>query len=229
MHFGRKKKFCSKFALKLISINALLLYFIYSYVEHKFAERLSTEEFYFENFEKIPLQPHCKCRKRAYIEQHKLFENFYRKGDYYFLFETDHENKTLNSINKYNILHKRQFFLNPRFTCDLHHVFTHGPHAKVLSYSLYGQRTSYSYLLENIINQAKSLYKGWIIRVYYNNSINKTIICDLECKYDNIYFCDVQKVPFKYRSNINLLKTDENGLRPISASNNLSYVNAMMW
>jgi hypothetical protein len=224
MHFGRKK-IGSKFIAKLIFTNALLLFFIYSYVEHKFSKRLSSEEFYFENFEKIYLNSYCKCRKRTAVEQHKLFENFYRKDDYYFLFESDPENKTLNAINKYQIQQKRRFYLNPKFTCDLNHVFNHGPNMRVLSFSLYGQRVGYSYLLENIIRQAKSLYKGWIIRIYYNNSINKTIICDLECKYDNVYFCDVNHVPFKYQSNINMFKINEKGMRKISISNNLSYVN----
>jgi len=228
MHFGRKK-LASKFILKLVFTNGIILFFIYSYIEHKYSERYGSEEFYFENFEKVYLNSYCKCRKRVFVEQHKFFENFYRKGEYYFLFENDVENKTLNAINKYQILQKRQFFLNPRFTCDLNHVFDHGPNVKVLSFSLYGQRIGYSYLLENIVNQARSLYKGWMIRIYYNNSINKTIICDLECKYDNVFFCNVNHVPIKYQSNINMLKLDEKGMRTIAISNNLSYVNGMMW
>ncbi len=52
------------------------------------------------------------------------------------------------------------------------------------------------------IESAKKFYPDWTIRIYHDDSIDHSIICDLECIKDekedylnNIDFCDVKKIP----------------------------------
>ena len=233
--FSKKKqmsvwrRFNYKFTLKFFLVNALVLFLIYEYNEYKLSKRINSVQFYYGNFEKINLNAHCKCRSNVFIEQHSMFDTFYKKDDYYFLFESDPYNKTLNVINKHRILQNKRFFLNPRFTCDLNHVFTHGPNRRVLSFSLYGQRAGYTSLIEKIVKRARISYPSWIVRIYYDNSINKSIICDLECRYDSVYFCNVNEIPFRHHTNINLFQIDNENIRTVVASNNLTYVHGMMW
>ena len=59
-----------------------------------------------------------------------------------------------------------------------------------------------------------------LIRIYYDNSINKSIICDIECTkhqdeylYDNVDFCDIEKL------NMNLSDKFTNS----------SYIHSMKW
>ena len=228
MNFDRKKDII----LKVVILNSLILLILYSYNEFQYINCFGSDQLkFYKGFKKVYFESYCQCRRRVFVEQHPVFKSFYRKDDYYILFESDIEKKTLKAIGKQNVIHDKKIFVNPRFTCDLNHVLTHGPNVKVLSFSLYGQHKGYNYLIETIVKTAQKLYPDWIIRIYYDNSIDKSIICNLECKYESIYFCNVNYIPFKYINNIDLFNMDQDKstLRKDETSNNLTYVNGMKW
>ena len=87
------------------------------------------------------------------------------------------------------------------FTCDLFNTIRRGKGQKVVSYSLYGSDPLYYSEIKTISKQVAKHYPGWIMRIYYDKSINQSIICDYEClkdevtgKYTNI--CNINEIPF---------------------------------
>jgi hypothetical protein len=126
-------------------------------------------------------------------------------------------------LDRYYVkLKKDSYELNDNFniTCDLYNVLKRGKSQKVLAYSLYGRNEFYYKKLTDIVKIAKHVYPNWIIRIYYDNSINKSIICDIECMknenelfYDNVDFC-----------NIEILNLNLNG-----SVLNASYIHSMKW
>jgi hypothetical protein len=76
-----------------------------------------------------------------------------------------------------------------------------GNHQKVIGYSIYGKDPLYYKYLELIARTAKKYYPDWTIRFYHDDSINKSIICELECLknkdsyLDNVDFCNVNEIP----------------------------------
>jgi hypothetical protein len=83
------------------------------------------------------------------------------------------------------------------FTCDLFKSLRRGPNSKVFSFSLYGRNRFYYDLIKDIAYLVKKLFPDWIIRINHDSSIDKSIICEMEClNYDNIDFCNVEKLPY---------------------------------
>ena len=88
--------------------------------------------------------------------------------------------------------------------CDLYKVLRRGDRQKVVSYSLYGSDPKYYSEIKTISKQVAKYYPGWIMRIYYDKSINQSIICEYEClkdevtgKYtDIIDFCNINEIPF---------------------------------
>ena len=84
-----------------------------------------------------------------------------------------------------------------KITCDLYNVFSRGPKQKVIGLSLYGTDPFYYNSIETIAKLVKKYYPDWLIRVYYDSSINETVICELEClQENNIDFCNINEIPF---------------------------------
>jgi len=79
-----------------------------------------------------------------------------------------------------------------------------GANQRVLSVSAYESTDSktlrteitWSYI-EIFTKEAKTFYPSWVVRVYHYNLIHKTKqdLKDLENKYDNLDFCDVENLP----------------------------------
>jgi hypothetical protein len=89
---------------------------------------------------------------------------------------------------------------------------------KIIAYSLYGQNRLYYQYLTNITKLIKTLYPGWIIRIYHDNSIHKSFICKLEClPFSNVDFCDISQLPLI--KNSTLLKYKQE----------MSDLHSMMW
>ena len=90
------------------------------------------------------------------------------------------------------------------FTCDLYNVLRRGYGQKVVSYSLYGSNPIYYTEIKKISQQVAKYFPDWIIRIHYDDTLNKSIICEYEClkddvtgKYvDNIDFCNINQIPF---------------------------------
>ena len=216
-------------SLKLIVVILIGICVYYLYLQHTANKRSNWLQLAGNFSNKIYLNSYCKCRPKVSIERHNIFENVYKKDDYYIIFENGEEKKTVTQLLEKNLLQKERVFINPRFTCDLNHVLSHGPNKKVIGYSLYGTHVGYSRLFGFIAQQAKVLFPDWIIRVYYDDTIDKSIICQLECNYDTIHFCHVNKIPFKNTTNIDLFSNNLDSASKSMISNDLSHVHGMMW
>jgi hypothetical protein len=113
--------------------------------------------------------------------------------------------------------------MNRALTCDPYKVLRRGFNQKVIGYSLYGTKTSYYDKLKNISRQIDELYPGWLMRVYYDGSINKEIICEIECLIDqdelidNSDFCNVHSLSLTLGDFIR------------NSSLNANYTHAMKW
>ena len=91
-------------------------------------------------------------------------------------------------------------FRELNLTCNLYDSFRRGKFQKILSYTLYGRNYFYYDKLKDINKQIKQLYPEWSMRVYHDNSINDSIICQLKCLnseksntlLDNVDFCNIQ-------------------------------------
>lgn len=126
-----------------------------------------------------------------------------------FLTKTNLMNASLNELRKEEI------------ACDLYNMLKRGKHQKVVSYSLYGNNTSYYCNFECIIAITKIRYKGFNVRVYYDRSVSGTYRCQFECKYpDMIDFCDVNKFGINIASQ---LEGNSKTLR------DLGFMHKMMW
>ena len=165
---------------------------------------------------KLTLKAYCSCRPNVTIHEHKDLENFYQIDGYYIFFQSN-SNKLKDKFNFEN----ENIYVNPRFTCDLDKVLTHGPRKKVLGYTYYGKNKGYIELIGLIAKQAKRLYPDWVIRIYYDSSIDKTVICNYECKHDNVYFCNVNRMPYKNETGIDFFTS--------IVLNDLAFIHGMMW
>lgn len=100
-------------------------------------------------------------------------------------------------------------------TCNLGKSLKRGPNQKIISYSLYGKNPRYYNLLDNLIVKAKEFYPSYVLRIYHDDSINISIICQIECSNSHIEFCDVQKLP--------------QSLTETEKFINLQYIHLMIW
>lgn len=71
-----------------------------------------------------------------------------------------------------------------------------------------GKKEKYYTNLRNITRLVKKMYPGWTIRIYHDNSIKNSIICEIECLkdsdknfFDIVDFCNVNKLPKSLVSN----------------------------
>ena len=80
----------------------------------------------------------------------------------------------------------------------------------MIGFSLFGKEQLYYNYLNHNVFRAAALLPDWVIRVYHDGSIDKSVICEKICLekdseveetktkaeyYDNIEFCDVEKLP----------------------------------
>ena len=158
----------------------------------------------------------CDCKKNKNIGLYK-YENYYSVK----LFGDDEQSaKVLYNLTK-------DEFETFNTTCDLYNVLRRGISQKVLGFSLYGKKKFYYNLLEKISRDMKSMYPGWLMRVHYNDSINKSAICEVECLkgndgviIDNSDFCDVNDINLKLK-NIEKSYND--------SKLNANYMHSMNW
>jgi hypothetical protein len=93
-------------------------------------------------------------------------------------------------------------------------VLRRGKHQKVIGYSLYGKNKFYYDKLKDLTKQISQQYPGWIMRVYYDDSIDQSIICEIECArkseepnaelIDNVDFCNVNRLRLKLNEDVEL-------------------------
>ncbi|KAF0298296.1 hypothetical protein FJT64_004359 [Amphibalanus amphitrite] len=75
-----------------------------------------------------------------------------------------------------------------------------GAKQNVISFSFYGIASSVFFRgIEANLAKVPEIYPGWVVRVY--NDINmseprqRELVCDVQCRYDNVDFCDVHDLP----------------------------------
>ncbi|RNA06753.1 hypothetical protein BpHYR1_019344 [Brachionus plicatilis] len=98
-----------------------------------------------------------------------------------------------------------------RFTCNIDKVLRHGSKQKVVSYSLYGKDKRYYRIIQDLPKLTKQFYPDFLIRIYHDDSIDRSIICKIECEFDHVDFCDISKIQLK------------------DSDTNLNQVHSMIW
>jgi hypothetical protein len=152
-----------------------------------------------ENFFGI-LKSECNCKNNPniYIFKQKEQDNY--------LIKLTHMNQTLR---KYVITNDE--FNNLNKTCNSYSILKRGLSQKVIGFSLYGKKRLYYDKLASITSEVKHFYPGWLIRIYFDSTIDRSIICEIECnENNNADFCYVEKVKMR--------------LNEIKLSYNFSYV-----
>ena len=166
----------------------------------------SNEIVYFES--------ECACKRDKILQMHK-------HADYtaLHLMRNPNEASFLYAISNKELA-------DSVLTCDLYNTLRRGKSQKVISYSLYNKNRFYYDKLKEIAKQMKQLYPEWIMRVYYDQTIDKSIICEVECEkdekgalLDNADFCDITNVKLNvdYGQNASRFVLDA------------SYMHAMIW
>jgi len=114
-----------------------------------------------------------------------------------FVTKTSHNvNVRFEASEKYYNFSEKEFSTG-RITCDLYNVLSRGLQQKVIGVSLYGNDPLYYESIKIVSKLVQKYYPHWIIRIYYDYSINQTIICELECLIENnIDFCNINEIPF---------------------------------
>jgi hypothetical protein len=168
----------------------------------------------------------CECTKHNQII---IFKN--SAFDYYF-----HVNLTnkLNGLSQHLYRLSNKEIKNFKITCDPYKVLRRGKSQKVISYSLYGKNPIYYNKLRKLTQSIKEKYPEWIIRIYYDHSINQSIICEIECQknqksiyssyIDNIDFCNAEKISLNLKDYYFYQYKEAQRI-----SINLSYIHSMKW
>jgi hypothetical protein len=171
----------------------------------------------FQSNEKLlfELRSDCECRKNQNVY---VLKNNRNKVSVYNEGKSIWRKKTVVQISEAE-------FMQRRFTCDPYNVLRRGSNQKVIGFSLYGKNRFYYHKIKDIVKQVKQFYPDWFIRIYYDSSIDKSIICEVECLkneantsfVDNTDFCNTNQLFWSFRD---------------FASNNsinANYIHKMMW
>jgi hypothetical protein len=150
----------------------------------------------------LRLRSHCSCKKHEEI----ILTRHNQSG----MLNVHLRNHRKNSLKKLYSLNQTEYD-KMRFTCNLYSVLKRGKHQRVIGFSLFGRSRNYYYYnrLKTISKQISELYSGkWTSRVYYNSSINSSIICQVECLrnghdgrrlLDNTDFCNVNDLYLNHK------------------------------
>ena len=171
-------------------------YTLFGYIESDVIFKQSLRNFNQTSFVYKSL---CNCRKEIiYLDKaSKTYQvSFINRADF-------NMTQSREKIFQYEIPHDK--FESSTFLCDMYHVLRRGPNSKIVSYSLYGKNRFYYDLIFSLAELVKSNYPEWTVRIHYDDSIDKSIICEIECLkqkgnmnlfLDNVDFCNVEKLPY---------------------------------
>jgi hypothetical protein len=185
----------------LVFVLAIYVYMkltVYLY-EVEYSDLFKTKNTFVEK--KLTLFSDCYCQKDlVHVE---------RLDNYYEITIESSVEKNETQANFYNSyrLDKKEFE-ELFFTCDLYSVLRRGPFQKVLSYTLDENDSGYFFNnIEEKMNAAYIRYPKWVLRFYHLDTISHSYKCESVCKkhlddfyYDNIDFCNINKLPFKLLS-----------------------------
>ena len=161
------------------------------------------------------LKSNCECKKHQDIIIKKYLNEI--------LIELyDEKNKSTILIARYIESEFREL----RTTCNFYNQLRRGSNQKIISFSLYGKNKFYYNKLKTIVKQVQKFYPGWLIRIYHDNSIYNSAICELECQrndknsstmIDIVDFCNIENIYFSYEDFTKNKKFNAN------------YVHSMIW
>lgn len=129
----------------------------------------------------------CKCRQAENVYVNKLENSYSIKVS---------QNVSSEPMREYNM--SIDHFESSIMTCNSYSVLKRGLNTKVISYSLYGRNKMYYYLVKELVKASLIYYPTWAIRIYYDSSIDESIICEIECMSGNVDFCNVEKIPYDF-------------------------------
>lgn len=136
----------------------------------------------------------CPCRNYSIgLVRDLKFKNVFR------VYEIEPSSE---EIRKARLLYKltEAEYSRSQLACNLYSSLRRGKAQKVVAYSLYGRQEAYYHKIANLSRQIKKFYPDWFIRVYYDESIRKSVICEIECLksggqfLDNVDFCHVGQI-----------------------------------
>ena len=138
------------------------------------------------NFQETNIfKPKCSCQNyKIILKREDSKYNVYKLSNYGFTHLYEISTSRLDS----SVL-----------TCDYFSSLKRGPNQKIISYSLFGKNLKYYEQLDKIIQQAKLYFPDWVIRIYYDSTINEDVICKYECQVNQhgrefIDFCNVKSL-----------------------------------
>ena len=173
------------FAILIISTICLIKFRDVIYLKY-YSFLYTNKDFIFNSFkierlnidQKIIYKSNCECRKYE-----NIILNFNYKNGYYRIF--NNKSKEEHKISQTDLD-------NSIFTCKLYNVLRRGPKTKVISFALYGKNRFYYNYIRDLIKFIYLNYPNWSVRVYYDSTIDKSIICELECyNYKNEIYLDI--------------------------------------
>ena len=149
----------------------------------------------------VDLKSLCKCKPIINLKRNLNSVEVNLKTE-------DNESKLINLYSiKYNEL------TNTDQSCDLYNSLKRGKEQNVISVVLDSPDRFIIRHLRLLISLAKNIYPKWLVRVYYNQNhddrmgLNK-LKCELECKYINVDFCNVNKLTDKHFVDTNYENTN---------------------
>lgn len=189
-----------KYANRLV-FWAFLVVFVYCFIKLRFNDNEN------ETLDRNDLfRPHCDCLKeeiQIVRSTHDVFiVNRYRLSG-----------ESRQVVRSYELTYD-DLAPESTFTCDIYNEFKRGKHQKVVSYSLYGNDSKYYDNLGDLARLVKKFYPDFVVRIHYDNTVNKSVRCWLECNFDNVDFCYMNELKLGYSNHLKM---------------NLSYMHKMVW
>ncbi len=142
------------------------------------------------------ISPNTKCschkNKRILLTKSATDPNFYQIA---LVDSTANSYKTMTRV----LFNLSKFeFENWSSTCDFFNILRRGKNQKVIAFSLFGRDEFYYKNLKELSKQIKEAYPDWVMRIYYDQTVDQSIVCDIECSYNrNVDFCDAERLQFK--------------------------------
>lgn len=145
----------------------------------------------------------CSCKRPSLVVIPDL--NFFGYVKVYELLgEISDENIRIRLLYKLT----KDEYSKAMLMCNAYTSLRRGKNQKVIAYSLFGKHKGYYLKMRNLTKQIHRFYPDWFIRVYYDDTIDKSIICEHECLsvndgqiIDNLDFCDANSIETNFEGN----------------------------
>jgi hypothetical protein len=164
----------------------LLLFYHVKYTDEIYANRIVTN--FTTHYSSQNEEAHFKFDSKCLCRREKL-GSIYMVKEHAFHLIHQQQNKP-----KYKLANSQ--FKSLTLTCDMYNSLSHGPGAKVVSYSLYGKNKFYYDLLKSLALDIRNSLPEWRMRVYYDSSVDMDFVCEMEClNTNNVDFCNIEALP----------------------------------